>query len=349
MRFLGLLIIAGFLFLVFQINTVYAQTDSSNRIITVHIEKNPMGIILPVNITEKIANPYTSDTVSVWQIDVRPVFVQSNTTYVQHGVTSIPFSFNATDGNNIINNARIKGFTIGDDLGFTQATCEGNTTKTAYFVPLVEIPIISNSSSNIMVNYAKSALVPDSNGTYNLNFSSFFNTKIILPTDAIIIKNQTKICSISYDGFSKVKFYDMVFKTTSFPVPSIDKNSAKLMESLKIPSPLKQFKEGITFVNIRCNDDLVKIMKLEDNATACVKPSTQIKLEQYGWTLPITQPNKDIMYCQKNPSNACNYTMELWYNDCKKYENRNVTSCHDGRIEAYLKANGLSNIMIIHP
>jgi hypothetical protein len=113
--------------------------------------------------------------------------------------------------------------------------------------------------------------------------------------------------------------------------------------------PLKQLKEGITSVNILCNESLVKIMKLEDNSPACVKPLTQIKLEQYGWTLPITQPNKDIIYCQKNPSNACNHTMELWYNDCMGLQNENVSSCHDGRIIAYLKANGLSNSIYVHP
>jgi len=114
-------------------------------------------------------------------------------------------------------------------------------------------------------------------------------------------------------------------------------------------SPLKQLKSGIAANDVKCQQGLQLVIKLEDGSPACVKPSTQIILEQRGWTLPITQPNKDIIYCQKNPSNACNHTMELWYNDCGTYQNQNVTSCHDGRIETYLKANGISYIMTNHP
>jgi hypothetical protein len=114
-------------------------------------------------------------------------------------------------------------------------------------------------------------------------------------------------------------------------------------------TPLIQYKWSQYLSDTRCKEGFVFVAKLEDSSPACVKPSTQIILEQRGWTLPITQPNKDIMYCQKNPSNACNHTMELWYNDCGGYPNQNVTSCHDGRIEAYLKANGLSYIMTNHP
>ncbi len=58
-------------------------------------------------------------------------------------------------------------------------------------------------------------------------------------------------------------------------------------------SPLKQFKEGISVYDIKCNQGYVLVIKESNNSPACVKPQTAQKLVARGWgTLALVlQPN----------------------------------------------------------
>src|SRR5438094_4269329 len=50
-----------------------------------------------------------------------------------------------------------------------------------------------------------------------------------------------------------------------------------------VDSPLKQFKSGTSAKDVKCNQDLVLVIKKSDNSPACVKPDTAQKLVERGW------------------------------------------------------------------
>ena len=57
------------------------------------------------------------------------------------------------------------------------------------------------------------------------------------------------------------------------------------LEKNRIPvilSPLRQFKSGVLFDEIQCDDNLILIQKY-DETPACVKPETKTKLIERGW------------------------------------------------------------------
>lgn len=64
------------------------------------------------------------------------------------------------------------------------------------------------------------------------------------------------------------------------------------------PSPLKQFKSGISAQDVQCNHDLRLVIKSQDNSPRCVKPNSIARLVSQGWTLesksdiPVDVPQK---------------------------------------------------------
>jgi len=50
-----------------------------------------------------------------------------------------------------------------------------------------------------------------------------------------------------------------------------------------LPSPQKQMASGTSAVDVICNSGLTLMAKLSSDSSACVKPSTAIKLEERGW------------------------------------------------------------------
>ena len=50
-----------------------------------------------------------------------------------------------------------------------------------------------------------------------------------------------------------------------------------------LPSPLKQFKSGISAYDVKCNQGLILIIKSTDGSPACVKPDNVIQLVKIGW------------------------------------------------------------------
>jgi hypothetical protein len=56
-------------------------------------------------------------------------------------------------------------------------------------------------------------------------------------------------------------------------------------------SPLKQIKSGISALNVKCEDNLVHIIKAEDNSPVCVKPDSADVLIKRGWAKPVIIPS----------------------------------------------------------
>lgn len=48
-------------------------------------------------------------------------------------------------------------------------------------------------------------------------------------------------------------------------------------------SPKKQFEQGLSADRVKCNEDLILMIKLTNGSPACVKPQTAQKLAERGW------------------------------------------------------------------
>src|SRR2546422_973837 len=48
-------------------------------------------------------------------------------------------------------------------------------------------------------------------------------------------------------------------------------------------SPKKQVEQGLSADRVKCNEDLILMIKAFDNSPACVKPQTAEKLVKRGW------------------------------------------------------------------
>lgn len=53
--------------------------------------------------------------------------------------------------------------------------------------------------------------------------------------------------------------------------------------SFSIPPPLKQITKGTAAQDVICNSGLTLVQKLHSDSSACVKPTTAIKLQERGW------------------------------------------------------------------
>lgn len=69
--------------------------------------------------------------------------------------------------------------------------------------------------------------------------------------------------------------------------------------SLRVMSPLEQFKDGIPPRNTICDMGLALIIKSDDNSPRCVKPDTAMRLIQRGWASEFVQSE------QVNTSTEC--------------------------------------------
>jgi len=78
-----------------------------------------------------------------------------------------------------------------------------------------------------------------------------------------------------YGSRSSVASTDIVFEP---------QNYTRVNVSQIILAPLKQIKSGINVDNVRCDADLVLVIKTEDSSPACVKSHTATKLFARGWT-----------------------------------------------------------------
>lgn len=62
-------------------------------------------------------------------------------------------------------------------------------------------------------------------------------------------------------------------------------------------SPLQQFKSGILAKDVKCKQDLLLMIKTENNFPACVTPDTAQKLVERGWGMiikPVTQQTPEV-------------------------------------------------------
>jgi hypothetical protein len=127
------------------------------------------------------------------------------------------------------------------------------------------------------------SVIPDVNGTFST----------LLPTEELH-GNGTYIVNATYAGQSTTETFTLsMFQQT---------NSSALL-------PLKQFKSGTSAKDVKCNQDLVLVIKKSDNSPACVKPSTAQKLLDRNWSLVETwkSDNLNIGIISRNTTSVQNY------------------------------------------
>ena len=70
---------------------------------------------------------------------------------------------------------------------------------------------------------------------------------------------------------------------TLIAVLAIGIASAHGESTVYLPAPLKQMEGGTSGMDVICNSGLTLIAKISSDSSACVKPSTAMKLEEKGW------------------------------------------------------------------
>ena len=97
---------------------------------------------------------------------------------------------------------------------------------------------------------------------------------------------------IPVEGKKKVEIVYGVILTGEWKLYSprqFDENDPcynKVFYEQLIPSPLKQFKSGISAIDIQCKEILQLVFKTRDGSPACVKPSSILRLVTQGWIIP---------------------------------------------------------------
>lgn len=176
--------------------------------------------VLPISVTEQILHLKPVDEVKVWRIF--PFIIEEGEQERVIGLNNwgiesqygLKYSFNVFDENqneilDLDSNRGMMDFREG--LGYVMATCQNNIKEEANFSSEWIVPLKPNFASDVYVKYTEYALIPN-NEEYRLKFSSFFDTQVILPDNAIVLSNKTKSCSPDTGEWEKVNFFDIVFR-----------------------------------------------------------------------------------------------------------------------------------------
>jgi hypothetical protein len=164
------------------------------------------------------------------------------------------------------------------DIFTVAATVVNNSTKTISFNSVCISPL--------SVDFDKNVSTENSIGCYAL--SKVFlkpgeNMTVTGPSSSI----QYNATSAGTTNANMTFSYDFngtgVFSTSksfSFTVYENNTGTNTLNEA-----PLKQVKSGISPHDVKCNDNMQLVFKIEDKSPACVKPQTIEKLVARGWAV----------------------------------------------------------------
>lgn len=202
--------------------TFATTKNNANREITIQIgNKESFSKTLPLVITEKITTSKSLDEIKVWKILPQPaVYRDTESMLIKDAANPIFTVFNQNH-DNIIDNSRsinnphpINLQKLFESTLYIDSICKENNNEVkgpAQIGYPLTVPLLSNVDSIIYVKYSDFELIPI-NEVYNLKFSSFYETKIDFPKNAIILRNDRTICSIDYEGLTKAYFYNIAFK-----------------------------------------------------------------------------------------------------------------------------------------
>jgi len=148
--------------------------------------------------------------------------------------------------------------------------------------------------------------IPDINGTFSTS----------VPTEQLH-GDGTYIINATFAGHSIAQ---------TFTLPKFQQTNNSLL------LPLNQFKSGTSAKDVKCNQDLVLVIKKSDNSPACVKPQTAQKLVERGWGVLNEQTvwfEFDQIECQTIPWN-------------KLFENVTIATTEKGKVLTYFAQQGIT-------
>ena len=165
----------------------------------------------------------------------------------------------------------------------------------------VTLPIFFSSTGGEEPAFARYQITTyDMPGELGLPSGIIFQSKlesVAIPANEI--ENKTLYLQITVTEKAKIGKYEIpLYLTADGDVccgtagPSIILNVGKDFGPDVIPdnklsiwglSPLKQFKSGISALDVRCKEGLILVTKAGDNSPACVHPLTFNKLVERGW------------------------------------------------------------------
>ena len=201
---------------VYGINDI-AQVASKKiqDILVVHDKIHEGDGLVPVTITEVINHAESLDSVMDWN------FIPINYNGDNRGTTwdFIPQSYSlqsgVTDekGNDVIDKSRMpENFGITAELRLYSAICSTTEKIRGEGGHPFSLPI-KKGNPLVFVYSGGRGILPDSSGTYTVNFVSLFETKVEFPKSAHVISNQTQSCFLEnkIDNFTKAFYTKAVF------------------------------------------------------------------------------------------------------------------------------------------
>jgi hypothetical protein len=169
---------------------------------------NPNENLLSVSVTEKILVKGTVDSIQILRI------LPQNTNLVSlASMEPSKFVFEITDQNqnDIVDRSQYLGPSFREGQFLINAKCN-SVEKNAYFISPESVPLVSFESPVILIKYADYGIQADSNETYRISFWSLYETELELPSNYVVTSTKKETCSVFYENFKNVFYYEMEFK-----------------------------------------------------------------------------------------------------------------------------------------
>ncbi|MDH2908290.1 MAG: sialidase family protein [Candidatus Nitrosotalea sp.] len=184
-------------------------------VLVIHDKIHEGDGLVPVTVTEVINHAESLDSVMDWSFIPIGYDGDNRGTSWDFIPNSYPLPSGVTDGkgNDVIDKSRMpENFAITLELRLYSTIC-GSTEKVMgegghpFSLP------IKKGNPVVLVYSGGRGILPDSSGTYTVNFVSLFETKVEFPKSAHVISNQTQSCFLEnkIDNFTKAFYTKAAF------------------------------------------------------------------------------------------------------------------------------------------
>lgn len=204
----AIVLLGYYLFATFD-NAVGDANDMDKKIplkvtrkVSMHIgnSESKRGSALPVNVTQSVHLNEPVSEIRFW--DIVPDWKQQDSAERLMRVTNISGN-DVTDSSRIIVNPSI--------LNTLEAVCPSGESRIAKFGYPFVIPLKDGTSGDLIISYNLASVVPENKTDYHIKFSSFYETDVRLPDNAVVESDNSQPCTIEYKEFPKVYMYDIKF------------------------------------------------------------------------------------------------------------------------------------------
>lgn len=149
-----------------------------------------------------------------------------------------------------------------DALRIYDADCRGEKIEILSAVP-TSITIPENMSS-VSITISEAGLLPV-DGMYTPRFASFFDQKVMLPDNSVIMSSEEKRCAVNHEEYSSGQYVKVVFRLESYPDDFEFKYSFGVGEKNSYDS-----KSGLYVTDMVCDDPLIMPVHLTETEKAII-------------------------------------------------------------------------------